>query len=220
MPENLSATIHLLGDILGQTITMLESAGLLDTEEKIRKASKDRRSGDEAALKTLTSLVSDLKTDSARAVASAFTIFFDLVNLAEENDRVYAMRMEEKNLFPDAIPGSIGEAFSQIKKSGVRTREMASLIESLSIELVLTAHPTEAKRRTILSKHRHIAEILDNLYKSDISPILSGKYIDDLRREICALWLTDRNRTISPAVTDEVRTGLYYIDEIFWKLLP
>ena len=94
------------------------------------------------------------------------------------------------------------------------------MINNLSIELVLTAHPTEAKRRTILSKLRHIAEILDNLQSHDLRPQEADEYITELHAEITAFWLTDRARTTRPAVTDEVRTGLYFIDEIFWSLLP
>lgn len=220
MADNLSGTIHLLGDILGQTITMFESIDLLNIEESIRHASKARRSGDATALKTLTTLVSALAPDNARAVASAFTIFFDLVNLAEEDDRVRGMQKNERDLYPEPVPGSIGEAVAFIKKSGVSKEKMESLLKSLSVVLVLTAHPTEAKRRTILSKLQRIAEILQNFKRPDLPPLQIDEYSADLRAEISALWLTDRVRTERPAVTDEVRTGLYFIDEIFWTLLP
>ena len=220
MYQNLSLMIHLLGSILGQVITELESAELLDIEERIRNASKARRSGDLTAPGTLKELVSALSVERARVIASAFTVFFDLTNLAEDNDRVQSMQMEEKELYPGLVPGSIGEAVSIIRKSGVSEEKMGSLLKSLSIELVLTAHPTEAKRRTILSKLQRIALILKNLRNPDLPQHQAGELKSDLRAEISALWLTDRVRTISPAVTDEVRTGLYYIGEIFWSLIP
>src|SRR5262245_47528712 len=97
---------------------------------------------------------------------------------------------------------------------------MGALLRSLSIELVLTAHPTEAKRRTVLSKLHRISERLRRLGDPDLLPREREDLLAGLRAEITGLWLTDRARTTRPAVTDEVRTGLYFVDAVFWEALP
>ena len=90
----------------------------------------------------------------------------------------------------------------------------------LRVELVLTAHPTEAKRRTVLSKLQRIAATLSDLHRDDLVPPERAAAEPALRAEITALWLTDRARTARPAVTDEVRTGLYFVEHMFWDVLP
>ncbi len=97
---------------------------------------------------------------------------------------------------------------------------MADLLRELRIELVLTAHPTEAKRRTVLSKLQRISDLLRHLQDADLLPRERMELLAGLQAEITALWLTDRARTTRPAVTDEVRTGLYFVDEVFWDLVP
>ena len=89
---DLSQTIHLLGDLLGQVLSELESPAIFDTEERIRAEAKARRSGNHKAARQLQQEVSGLRSDEARAVAAAFATYFDLVNLAEENHRVRLLR--------------------------------------------------------------------------------------------------------------------------------
>src|SRR3990172_4906055 len=161
---DLSTAIHLLGDILGVVLSEQESPQLFEIEERIRLSAKFRRAGDEKSAAALMSEVASLTVDQARAVASAFAIYFDLVNLAEENERVQALRAQAGDDFDGPIPDTIEEAICELKTQGISQDEMAVLLADLSIELVLTAHPTEAKRRTILSKIQRIADILQHLY--------------------------------------------------------
>ena len=112
----LSAAIHLLGDILGNVISDLESPGLFAVEERIRAAAKDRRGGNAGARKQLTAEVEALDSDSARAVSAAFTTYFDLINLAEENHRVHQLREKEKVLHPQPLDESVGAAIASLKK--------------------------------------------------------------------------------------------------------
>jgi len=217
---DLSSTIHLLGEVLGQVLNDQESPALFDTEERIRALAKAERSGDHRAAARLAAEVEALTPDSARAVASAFTLYFDLVNLAEEAYRVQALRQREREQHPAPIGESIAEAVALLKQRGVSRDRVAAVLQHLHIELVLTAHPTEAKRRTVLSKLQRIAETLHALQHPDPLPREREAYIAVLRSEITALWLTDRARTKRPAVTDEARIGLFFIDEIFWNALP
>lgn len=142
------------------------------------------------------------------------------MNLAEDAQRVRALRREEAVKDPAPVDDSIGQAIANLRARGVSPDHMEALISNLNIELVLTAHPTEAKRRTILSKIQRIAQILVDLDHPDLLPRERRVCYDALYAEITSFWLTARTRTARPAVTDEVRTGLYMIDEIFWQTIP
>jgi phosphoenolpyruvate carboxylase len=217
---DLSATIHLLGETLGEVLRAEESEAIFDTEERIRALAKGRRAGDPVTAEALAAAVAALPVDAARATASAFAVYFDLVNLAEEAERVRALRERERVSHPTPAGESVGDAIARLRGRGVSANEMARLLRRLRIELVLTAHPTEAKRRTVLSKLQRIAEILGRLRSSDLLPREREDVEGVLRAEITSLWLTDRARTVRPAVTDEVRTGLYFVDAVFWEAMP
>ncbi|MCU0489105.1 MAG: phosphoenolpyruvate carboxylase [Anaerolineales bacterium] len=216
---DLSATIHFLGELLGQVISEQESPDAFVLEEQVRQLAKARRAG-EAGMEALARLVQALDSDQARIIASAFSLYFDLVNLAEENQRVQILRQQELENYPEPRRDSIAEAIGQLKASGVTAEQMSQLLGQLKIELVLTAHPTEAKRRTVLSKMQRITEVLAGLNHERLLPREIEAYRQELLAEITAFWLTERSRTDRPSVTDEVRTGLYFIDRVFWEVLP
>ena len=217
---NISQNIHMLGDLLGKVISELESPKLFETEERIRKLAKARRGGNKDAAEQLQQHVSALENGDARVVAAAFAAYFDLVNLAEEDHRVRLLRQRESDSFPEPVDESIGEAIALLKMHGVTSSEVSALMEKLSIELVLTAHPTEARRRTILSKTERIAAHLSLLSQTGLYQYQKQNAINSLHAVISALWLTDRARAEKLTVTDEVRTGMYFVDAFFWNTLP
>jgi phosphoenolpyruvate carboxylase len=216
----LSTTIRLLGDILGDVITELESSVLFETEERIRIAAKDRRGGDAGAAKQLEAEVEALSVDDARAVSAAFTTYFDLVNLAEEYSRVQQLRERESANYPVPLGESVADAIALLKKEGVTSAQLQSLFDGLSIELVLTAHPTESRRRTVVSKLQRVARALEQLANNELTPRERKQTLSAIRSEVVGLWLTDRTRTVKPTVTDEVRTGLHFVESVFWDTLP
>jgi phosphoenolpyruvate carboxylase len=197
-----------------------ESSALFATEEHIRGLAKARRAGDGAAADRLAREVCALGTEAARVIASAFALYFDLVNLAEEAHRVRALRARERERHPAPIDESIGDAIASLQARAVTPTQMDALLRTLRVELVLTAHPTEAKRRTVLSKLQRIAGTLRILDDADLLPRERAACRRALRAEITALWLTDRARTARPTVTDEVRTALYFVDTVFGDALP
>lgn len=217
---DISHNIHLLGDLLGKVLSELESPQLFETEEKIRALAKARRAGDGDAAEQLRQQVAALKNADARVVAAAFTAYFDLVNLAEENHRVQLLRQRDNAQFPEPAHESIGEAITTLKQNGVPSVTIAALMDSLSIELVLTAHPTEARRRTILSKTERVATLLNLLGNNGLYPYERQEAVSALRAVISSLWLTDRARAEKLTVTDEVRTGMYFVDAFFWNTIP
>ena len=217
---DLSGAVHLLGHLLGEVLRAQESAALFDVEERIRALAKARRAGDAGAAMALGREVGGLSVDAARAMASAFTLYFDLVNVAEEVHRILTLRERERGRFPAPIAESVGEAIALLRDRGVTAEQMAAMLAELRVELVLTAHPTEAKRRSVLSKLQRIREALQGLHGADLVPRERAAALAALRAEITALWLTARARTTRPAVTDEVRTTLYFIDTVLWESLP
>ena len=216
----ISQAIHLLGDILGSVIGELESQALFETEERIRAAAKERRAGDTDAARRLAGEVETLDVNSARVISAAFAAYFDLVNLAEENERVQQLREREIKQHPRPLDESVAQAIASLKKDGVSQEAIQRLLDGLAIELVLTAHPTESRRRTVISKLQRLAGLLDQLSSQTLSARLQKKVRDSIRAEVVALWLTDRHRTAKLAVTDEVRTGLYFVESVFWDALP
>ena len=217
---DLSTSIHVLGEVLGDVLRTQEARALFETEERIRALAKARRAGEAAAAERLTAEVAALSPDAARATASAFTVYFDLVNLAEEAHRIRALRERAREQHPAPIAESIADAVTRLAARGVTKETMAALLDGLSVELVLTAHPTEAKRRTVLSKLQRVAETIRRLHDPELLPSEREAATETLRAEVTALWLTDRARTARPAVTDEVRTGLYFVDTVLWDALP
>ena len=133
---DLSTTIHLLGEALGDVIRTQESTALFETEERIRALAKARRLGDPAAAKQLAGEIAALPDDDARATASAFAVYFDLVNLAEEVHRILALRARERSLHPGPIGESIRAAIGDLAARGNPTQRMAELLGSLRVELV------------------------------------------------------------------------------------
>ena len=217
---NLSATIRLLGNVLGDVIAELESRALFEKEERVRKLAKERRAGEEAAAAQLRSEVSALGPEDAWGLAMAFTVYFDLVNLTEEAYRVSTLRQRAAERHPEPADESIGQAVARLRERGVTPEQMAALLAELHVEPVLTAHPTEAKRRSILSKVGRISDLIWILNSPGALPREQAEARAALRTEVATIWLTDRQRTVRPSVTDEVRTGLFFIDQVLWDVLP
>lgn len=221
---DISETIHLLGDLLGEVLIEQESRQFFELEEEIRRLAKTGRSDDgveaQQGARLLAEQVARLDLETAQGIAGAFALYFDLVNTAEDNYRVSVLRQEAIKNAPNPVHDSIDEAIQLLKESGLTGSQMADLLADLQIELVLTAHPTEARRRTILSKIARIEEALHAIGSGLLLAREQQSYRDLLRNEITTLWLTDRARATQLTPTDEVRTALYFVGEIFWKALP
>jgi phosphoenolpyruvate carboxylase len=222
--ESLSAKIRELGHILGGIIVKLEGKEIFDLEEKLRLLAKSSRSGDANADRDLRAMVQKLTVSEAARMAMAFTVYFELVNLAEETHRVRLLRQRRRAQY--TVPGtppmreSIGAALRELKARNVPAETMQMLLDKLCIELVFTAHPTESKRRTMLNKLQRLSHRLQNpgaLIEDEITGIENPRALE---REVTALWLTDRSRAARPEVTDEVRTGLWYFDTTLWQTVP
>lgn len=153
-------------------------------------------------------------------IARAFTIFFDLANLAEDRHRVRVLRAREQAAHPQPRPESIAEAFHRLRSAGIPASSVRALLETLSIEPVFTAHPTEAKRRTVRGILGRIRGILTELDAPDRLPREREELLRRLRAELTAFWQTDLTRVRRPSVMDEVENGLSFFVRTLWSLTP
>ena len=221
--RTLRAEVRSLGTILGRTIAALAGEKTLATVERLRTLAKSSRTGETAAARSLAQAVGELTPTEALNQAMAFTLYFELVNLAEENFRIQLLRQRNQRHRTARAAGeadepmreSIEAAVRELKAAGVSKARMQKLVRQLAIELVFTAHPTESKRRTMLEKLVTLGGILRGHTLEEIQHAP-----EDIRREIVSLWLTDRSRTERPEVTDEARTGLWYFDRTLYQVLP
>ncbi|MGH7995238.1 MAG: phosphoenolpyruvate carboxylase, partial [Opitutaceae bacterium] len=221
----LAAEVRELGGALGRVIVRLEGRPALEGVEKLRRLAKARRAGDSDAAAGLAAAVAALSASDAFTQAMAFTLYFELVNLAEENFRVALLRgRRAASLRPGGggapIRESIEAAIAELRRRGLPPARMRALLDRLDIELVFTAHPTESKRRTLLAKLRRLAEILRARAHPEASADPAAILDDGVEREIVSLWLTDRSRTERPDVLDEARTGLWYFDTTLFEAVP
>jgi phosphoenolpyruvate carboxylase len=220
--DRLSEQIHLLGDLLGQTIVEQEGVPLYELVEELRGLAKVHRGGDEAAGERLLLRVESLPIPEARGVAKAFATYFKLVNLAEDEERVRVLRRREREAHASGASAieTIGAAVGELRRAGVAAGELQSLLDRLLIMPVFTAHPTEAKRRTVLTKLARIADVLRALDLEQPAPEEERAALDELREEIVSLWQTEETRAYKPDVMDEVRNGLFYFESVLYDLAP
>jgi phosphoenolpyruvate carboxylase len=187
--------VRLLGDLLGQVLVEQEDESLLADVERIRALARSARDG--APHDDLAAAVAGLPLDRQTSVLRAFALYFQLANVAEQQHRIRRRRAyaEEERVLPE----SLEESFARIPPG--------EAVERVSRQLVLTAHPPEAARRTVLASHQRIAAHLAEL---DDAPYRRDAIEDELAAEISVLWQTDEVRSHRPRVVDEIRNGHWF----------
>jgi phosphoenolpyruvate carboxylase len=209
----------MLGEILGDTLRLREGQSLFDTVERVRALSKKARAGT-AQLDALAAVLRDLPVDAALPVARAFSHFLTLANIAEQHHRVRRRRDYQRNPAAGPQPASSEEAFPRLIAGGLTPEALYDAVTTLQIELVLTAHPTEITRRTLIHKHLQIADALMRLDRPDLTVPERAETIDELRREIAGAWETEEIRPRRPDPLDEVTSGLLIFEQTVWDALP
>jgi phosphoenolpyruvate carboxylase len=159
-----------------------------------------------------------LTLDQARLVVRAFTAYFHLVNIAEERHRLRVL--QEREGAGTVVRESVGEAVAEAARAGAPAGRVRALLASLAVEPVFTAHPTEARRRTVLEKLRRLSHLTGALGEEGPDTRRRALLLDAVREEITALWLTDEVHRLAPSVFDEVRNGLYYFEQSLWDVVP
>ncbi len=150
----------------------------------------------------------------------AIGIWFHLLAIAEENAAMRRRRRLESEGGPDAVPGSFGQVLAAARARGLSAGQVAEVLGSLSVEPVITAHPTEAKRVTVLEIHRRIYRLLFDLEAPRWTPEERAELVERLRLEIDLLWLTGEIRLSNPSVEDEAAWGRYFFSKTLFERTP
>ena len=218
--DPLAHEVRLLGALLGQVMVEQAGAETFELVETIRKAAiAARRGGDPAAEARLLEHVDGLDAGQAELVGRAFTRYFQLVNLAEERHRVRTLRRRRRAAKNGILSDSVAAAVAHVRRSAGEAA-LQALIDRLSISLVITAHPTEARRRTLLLALRRVARQLERLDDPRLTPDEDADVRRRLREEIAILWRTADVRPTGLSPLDEVRTALAFFDETIFSLVP
>ena len=222
--RQLRRTVRQLGNVLGETIVEQEGKAIFDLVEELRALTRAQRQGDRDAGPRIEQLTADLVSDfdSTLGVLKAFTTYFQLVNLAEEQQRVRVIRQRtaEAEEIDRHMPETIAEAVRRLRKGGTPPSEVGRLLDEMLIKPVFTAHPTEAKRRTILLKLLDLTRLLRELDTHVLLPSEERDNWNQIREIVVSLWQSDVNRDRRPDVLDEVREGLYFFDTTLFDLVP
>jgi len=221
--EPLSEQINLLGSLLGQAIRDQASGETLARVEELRLLAKRAiRERDPELRRRLGERIAGLDFDEIVWLLRAFTTFFHLVNQAEKQEILRINRDRACAAGAGGAPRaeSIDAALAQLAGTGLDTEQVLALIERLDIQPTLTAHPTEARRRTVLFKQQRIGELLDALQREATTPDERDRLFEQLYVEIAVLLATDEIPTERPSVQDEVEQGLYFLRHMIWEAVP
>lgn len=207
----LAEDVRWLASTLGQVIRKFEGDAVFEAVESLRASSRSRRHEEDGApdLAALLKKVDGLPLAQAAAVSRGFTLFFLLINTAEQVHRV--RRIRSHNPEESAQPASIAWTLAELKAQGKSADEVEAMIGKLDVRPVLTAHPTESTRRTVLALQARVADLL--LARDGAQGAEREQIEGDLAAEVELLWLTSELRHDRPRVMDEVSTVQWYLED-------
>lgn len=209
----------MVGDLLGEVIREQEGEALFQLEETVRKLSKSlRQQWTETNHRRLQTTVAGASPHNLLGLVRAFSVYFHLVNTAEDVHRIRVLRERQREgvLMEDSVEG----ALRRLKAAGWTLQEVLKLFRRLDLRLVFTAHPTEARRRTVMDKLSRVRQLLKRLEVVRLTPREEEEVRREVKRVVTALWQTNELRPRRPRVRDEVREGLYYFERVVLELVP
>ena len=221
--KSLRDDVRLLGNILGNVIKKQEGQTFFNLVEKIRKLSKANRADikQQDSYKKISKTLSQINPSNTYKLTRAFSHFMNFINLAESIDASRTLDEFENNKAKANKNIFIEEIFEELfKDRKISSNKIYNTAKNLNIGIVLTAHPTEVKRRTLIQKYHNITELLEQreLMKSFPS---KQKIIDrKLYDEITIIWNTDDLKRTKPSPFDEARWGLAIIEDSLWETIP
>jgi phosphoenolpyruvate carboxylase len=219
--DSLREQVRFLGSLLGQIIQEQGGKEIFLLEEEIRKTSRELRKAFTPELwDKLIQITSNLELDRAKGVLRAFTVYFHVVNLAEQDELTRNYRQKIKALGSEPYPESVASGIASLADSKRSIKEVSDLLSKLQITPVFTAHPTEAKRRTVLDLLQRLQNALHLMSEPNVLPIEIDRLTDKILSEITLLWQSDEVREIKPTVIDEVTNGLFYFESVLFNLVP
>ncbi|OQW55492.1 MAG: phosphoenolpyruvate carboxylase [Proteobacteria bacterium SG_bin9] len=212
--------IRLLGRILGDTVRDQEGAAVFDLVERIRQSSiRFHRDDDRAARSELEAILDGMSIADTVRIVRAFSYFSHLANIAEDQNNIRQMRAQD---FSGAPPraGSLSLALERAKDAGFDAIKLRDFFGTALISPVLTAHPTEVRRKSTIDREMEIADLLDRRERMHLTPLELENVQEQLRRAVLTLWQTNLLRRTKLTVLDEVSNGLSFYDYTFLREVP
>jgi phosphoenolpyruvate carboxylase len=219
--RDLADTVGLLGELLGRAIREQGGAERFDLVEELRLLCIRAEEQGAAALRDRAAArIARLELAEIDWLLRAFTTYFHLANKAEQREIVRVNRARSRPGAGRPRPESIDEVIADLRARGVPLARVLELIRSLDVEPTLTAHPTEARRRSVLQKQQGIATVMAELQSGEAFPDEAAAALERLFLQVALLLATDEVRPERPDVRDEVEQGLYFLESSIWNTLP
>ena len=211
--------VHLLGGLVGEVLQEQGGDALFAAVEGDRQAALSRRSGDDEAAVQLALRTRGRSTSEARDLVRAFSTWFQMVNMAE---KVHRIRRRRQYLSDSSTPqpGGIVDALQKLRAQGLQLDDVRRLMQEIWIEPVLTAHPTESTRRTILRKQQVVSELLLSRLDMPVNSNESRTNLERVRAEITTGWQTADNSRERLTIADEREHVLFFVVEVIYKVIP
>ncbi len=218
--EPLRTDIRLLGRILGDTVREQEGEAVFDIVERVRQtAVRFARDGDPAARAELATLLDPLPGDTTQSVVRAFSYFLQLANIAEDEHHIRRRRAHDLAGSPPR-EGSLIFALDALSTAAVSPEAIADFFAHAVVAPVLTAHPTEVQRQSLIRNHRDLARLLDQRERLQMTPEEEAENDHAIANSILTLWQSRMLRPVRLKVLDEVKNGITYFKETFFTELP
>lgn len=211
LPETLRENVRLLGELLGETLLRHEGPEIFRKVEEIRHLGKNIVQSQDGDTQPLIDFLSQLEDSEVLPIARAFNQFLNLANIADQE--------YHSSLQPEDNQDPIEQLFLDYTQSKGKDA-LFELVKKLQIELVLTAHPTEVTRRTLIRKYDQIASNLSDLRRNDLLGYEVDKQQGRLHRVIEEIWSTNEIRDERPTASDEAKWGFAVIENSLWQAIP
>jgi phosphoenolpyruvate carboxylase len=212
--------IRLLGRILGDTVRDQEGADVFDLVERIRQTSiRFHRGDDKAARGELELILDSMSTSQTVRIVRAFSYFSHLANIAEDQNNIRRMR-EGSKAGAAPRPGTLALTLQHASAAGISAANLRKFLATALVSPVLTAHPTEVRRKSTIDREMEIAALLDRRERVQLTPEEVAASDEQLRRAVLTLWQTNLLRRTRLTVLDEVANGLSFYDYTFLNEVP
>lgn len=219
--ETLQSQVRIVGHLLGEVLKEQEGDDVFNAVEYLRTGYISLRHEDNNEKRNeLMAYIEKLDNNKLKQITRAFNVFYVLSNIVEEDflhrERRKLYRTGDDYLWKGSFLGTVKE----LKESGLSAVEMQKIINELRYTPVFTAHPTEARRRTMMTLQRRIFLVIDQLNDSDLTEEEHNSIMRQLKAQVQLLWRTSEVRHNKPSVEDEVRYGLFYFHASLFEAIP
>lgn len=212
--------VRLFGDMLGNILHDQEGDALFGVIEELRQVAVESRGKGQVPMGQLKALLKPLADEDLLTVARAFSQFLNLANIAEQRHRVRLFREHEDYAGEMGANRRLGDMVADLLAQGIQPQQLRECLSRLSVELVMTAHPTEVTRRTLIRKYDWLIELLGERERSDLSHEQQKRLGEKTYQTLLACWRTDEIRRQHPTPLDEAKWGFATVEQSLWHAVP